>query len=119
MPARSNAHTFFLATVIAKQWRGVEAGVWAFLSSFYPCIDIPWVKTGSSTGPTLSQSSRAVLWTQTKSPPPSPPPSCRQLQQKIPGVPALAGLRCLPWLSVQYLPAPSLLLGLCQSTFPN
>ena len=119
MPAGSSAQTFFLATAIAKQWQGGEEGDWAFLSSFYPCIDIPWVKTGSSTRPTLPQASRAVPWPQTMSPLPSPPPSCCQLQQKIPGVPALAGLHRLPWLSVQYLPAPSLLLGLCQSTFPN
>lgn len=57
--------------------------------------------------------------TPNKTPTPSPPPGRHHPQMQIPSFPASAGLCCLPQLSIQYLPAPSLLLRLCQSTFPN
>lgn len=57
--------------------------------------------------------------TPNKIPTSSPPPGRHHPQLQIPIFPASAGLCCLPQLSVQYLPAPSLLLRLCQSTFPN
>lgn len=114
-PARSREHPSLLpATATAKQGIEEEED-----GPFCPLFIL------SLTSP---KPSLALPWTQHCPSPAEPCPGPTQtptaatsprLLQKIPGVPALAGLCRLPWLSVQYLPAPSLLLGLCQSTFPN
>lgn len=81
------------------------------------CLFLPLAPSSLGQAPLLNQHCYAL--TPNKIPTPSPPPGCHHPQQRIPGFPASAGLCLLPQLSIQYLPAPSLLLRLCQSTFPN